>query len=175
MCWISIDIEADGLIPFKYSMISFGAVIVEDGLKLQFYATLKPISEEYMPEVLAISGFSRDECLSFDEPKEVMLRFKNWINSNCKTKAYFISDNNGFDWQFINWYFMYFLGDNPFGYNSTNLRSLYQGLKQDKNAHFKHLRITTHSHNALDDAIGNAEALLKIIDEYKLNILDGLK
>jgi len=27
----------------------------------------------------------------------------------------FISDNDGFDWQFVNWYFWHFLGQNPFG------------------------------------------------------------
>jgi len=170
MCWISIDIEADGLIPSKYSMISFGAVIVEDGLNKTFYATLKPISEEFSPEALAISGFNREETLEFDEPITVMLRFKKWLDDNCQSKPYFISDNNGFDWQFINWYFHTFLGENPFGYNSTNLRSLYQGLNKDINSHFKHLRKTKHTHNALDDAIGNAEAFLEIAKKYDLNL-----
>lgn len=170
MCWISIDIEADGLIPSKYSMISIGAVIVEKGLEKTFYAELKPISDNYSPEALAISGFSREETLNFDDPKSVMLRFKTWIDNNCQTKPYFISDNNGFDWQFINWYFHYFLGENPFGYNSTNLRSLYQGLNKNMQVNFQHLRKTTHTHNALDDAIGNAEAFLEIIDTFELNI-----
>lgn len=161
MCWVSIDIEADGLIPSKYSMISFGAVIVEKSLEKTFYAQLKPISDDFDPQSLVISGFSREETLAFDDPKEVMLRFKNWLDINCETKPYFISDNNGFDWQFINWYFHYFLGENPFGYNSTNLKSLYQGLNKDMKADFKHLRETEHTHNALDDAIGNAEAFLK--------------
>jgi hypothetical protein len=35
----------------------------------------------------------------------------------------FVSDNNGFDWQFINWYFWHFTGANPFGHSSTNLGS----------------------------------------------------
>ena len=170
MCWISIDIEADGLIPSEYSMISIGAVIVEKDLEKTFYAELKPISDNYMTDALAISGFSREETLKFDDPKAVMLRFKEWLDNNCKGKPYFISDNNGFDWQFINWYFLYFLGENPFGYNSTNLRSLYQGLNKDMCVNFQHLRKTEHTHNALDDAKGNAEAFLKIIDTFKLNI-----
>ncbi|MEA2028142.1 MAG: hypothetical protein U9N49_04135 [Campylobacterota bacterium] len=36
--------------------------------------------------------------------------------------------------------------------------------------HFKHLRKTAHTHNALDDAIGNAEALLKIVKKYDLKL-----
>ena len=170
MCWVSIDIETDGLIPSKYSMISLGAVIVEKGLKRTFYATLKPISKEFNIDALSISGFSREETLKFEEPKTVMLRFKKWLDDNCQGKPYFISDNNGFDWQFVNWYFHYFLGENPFGYNSTNLRSLYQGLNKDMKAHFKHLRKTKHTHNALDDAMGNAEVILEISNKFDLDM-----
>jgi len=74
----------------------------------------------------------------------------------------FISDNNGFDWMFICWYFHHFLGRNPFGHSSTNLGSLYKGLVKDTSQNFKHLRKTKHTHNALDDALGNAEAFLQI-------------
>jgi len=170
MCWISIDIETDGLIPSDYSMISIGAVIVEKDLSKTFYAELKPISDNFNEKMLSIGGFKREETLKFEDPKTVMIRFKEWIEKNCQSKPYFISDNNGFDWQFINWYFIHFLGENPFGYNSSNLRSLYQGLNKDMSAHFKHLRKTKHSHNALDDAIGNAEAFLEIIEKYNLKI-----
>ena len=58
---VMIDIESDGPCPGMHSMICFGAVIVEAGLQRTFYATLKPISETYVPEALAISGFSREE------------------------------------------------------------------------------------------------------------------
>ena len=82
----------------------------------------------------------------------------------------FISDNNGFDWQFINWYFHHFLGQNPFGHSSTNLGSLYKGVVKDTFANFKHLRRTKHTHDPVDDARGNAEALLQIKEKYDLKI-----
>ena len=85
-------------------------------------------------------------------------------------KPVFISDNNGFDWMFICWYFHHFLGHNPFGYSSQNLGSLYKGIVKDTRQNFKHLRRTTHTHNPVDDAIGNAEALLAIIEKYGLRI-----
>jgi len=37
-------------------------------------------------------------------------------------------------------------------------------------ANFKHLRKTRHSHNPVDDARGNAEALLGIKEEYGLKM-----
>ena len=79
-------------------------------------------------------------------------------------------DNNGFDWQFINWYFHHFLGDNPFGFSSTNLGSLYKGLAKDTFVNFKHLRKTRHTHHPVDDARGNAEALLAMKETMGLKI-----
>ena len=52
MSWIMVDIEADGPIPGDYSMVSFGAVVVEPGLERTFYGELRPISEKFVPEVL---------------------------------------------------------------------------------------------------------------------------
>ena len=117
-----------------------------------------------MPEALAISGHSREETLTFDDPAQVMQRFADWLSAECKDRRVFISDNNGFDWQFINWYFHHFLGHNPFGFSSQNLGSLYKGLVKDTFKTFKHLRRTAHTHHPVDDARGNAEALLAMRD-----------
>lgn len=168
MAYIVVDIEADGPIPGDYSMISFGAVIVEEGLEKIFYRELKPISEKYLDETLKVSGFSRDKTLSFDDPETAMKEFAEWINGNCKDNPIFVSDNNGFDWQFINWYFHHFTGNNPFGHSSMNLGSLYKGIVKDVHKNFKHLRKSKHTHNALDDAKGNAEAFLEIISKYNI-------
>ncbi len=95
-----------------------------------------------MPEALAVSGFTREQVLEFDEPRDVMQRFADWLSTLGTKRLIFISDNNGFDWQFINWYFHHFLGKNPFGFSSQNLGSLYKGLVKDTFASFKHLRKT---------------------------------
>lgn len=170
MSYIMVDIESDGPIPGDYSMISFGAVIVDEKLDKTFYGQLKPISEKWIPQALAVSGHSRAETLEFDTPKEVMLNFANWIKSNTKGQAVFISDNNGFDWMFICWYFHHFIDKNPFGHSSQNLGSLYKGLVKDTFKNFKHLRKTKHTHHPVDDAKGNAEALLTMKDEINLKI-----
>jgi len=169
MSFIMVDIESDGPIPGDYSMICFGAVLVNEHLTETFYAQLKPISDNYIPESLAISGFSRSETLKFDDPKIVMLNFENWINKVSK-QPIFISDNNGFDWMFICWYFHHFLGKNPFGYSSQNLGSFYKGVVKNYFQNFKHLRKTAHTHNPVDDAKGNAEAFLQIIKNYEIKI-----
>ncbi|WP_212006450.1 exonuclease domain-containing protein [Chitinophaga sp. HK235] len=170
MAYIMVDVESDGPIPGDYSMISFGAVLVNESLNTSFYGQLKPVSEQYIPEALAVSGFTREETLQFDEPQKVMQDFAAWLKENCKDRPVFISDNNGFDWMFICWYFHHFTGANPFGHSSQNLGSLYKGLVKDTFQNFKHLRKTKHTHHPVDDATGNAEALLTLKKEYGLKI-----
>lgn len=170
MAYIMVDVEADGPIPGDYSMIAFGAVKVDQALEKTFYGRLKPISDAWNPEVLQVAGFTRAETLTFDEPRPVMCAFRDWIAAASKDRPIFISDNNGFDWQFINWYFHHFLGDNPFGHSSYNLGSLYKGLQKDAFVNFKHLRRTAHTHHPLDDALGNAEALLYMKEQLGLKI-----
>ncbi len=170
MAYVMVDVESDGPVPGEYSMISFGAVLVNDKLEQTFHKRLKPISDKFIPEALAVSGFSREEALLFDDPKKVMEEFATWIKSVCKSKPIFISDNNGYDWMFICWYFHHFTESNPFGFSSQNLGSLYKGIVKDTSKNFKHLRKTRHTHNPLDDAIGNAEALLSIKGQYGLKI-----
>jgi DNA polymerase III epsilon subunit-like protein len=170
MTYVMVDVESDGPIPGDYSMICFGAVIVEPELQRSFYGRLRPISEQWIPEALKVSGFSREEALSFDDPRDVMADFDRWLRDNAGKRLFFVSDNNGFDWQFINWYFHHFLGKNPFGFSSQNLGSLYKGLVKDTFQTFKHLRRTRHSHHPVDDARGNAEALLAMKERMGLKI-----
>lgn len=162
MSYFSVDIEADGPAPGLYSMISFGAVLVDSDLNKTFYAEIRPISEKWIPDALAVSGFSREQTLGFEDPNEVMIRFEAWINQTSKGRPIFIADNPGFDFAFINYYFHALLGRNPFGFSSRRIGDLYCGLKFDTFAKWKHLRKTGHSHNALDDAMGNAEAILEM-------------
>ena len=159
--YVMVDIEADGPIPGDYSMISFGAIVVEPALARTFSARLAPISEAWVPEALAVSGHSRADTLAFADAKAEMARFAAWLRG-LGARPIFVSDNNGFDWMFVCWYFHHFTGGNPFGHSSQNLGSLYKGLRRDLRASFKHLRETAHTHDPLDDARGNAEAMLQL-------------
>ena len=42
MSQIIVDVESDGPIPGDYSMVCFGAIVVEPSLKKTFYGRLKP-------------------------------------------------------------------------------------------------------------------------------------
>lgn len=163
------DVETDGPAPGLFSMIAFAAVVVEESLHNTFGPVyLKPISENFDPEYLAITGYSRERTLNFSDPYHVMLNYATWVSKIKNPK--FISDNNGFDWMFINYYFWKFLGKNPYGFSSQNLNSFYKGLTKNFHASFKNLKITQPDHNPLNDALGCAEAMLEMCKQYNMKI-----
>jgi DNA polymerase III epsilon subunit-like protein len=163
MSYIIVDVEADGPIPAQFSMVSFGAVVFDDRLDRTFYGKTRPISDRFVPEALAVSGFTREQHLGFDDPKAVMESFAAWLAQESKGRPVFVSDNVAFDWQFINYYFHRFLERNPFGFSGRRIGDLYAGLVKDasKATEWKKYRVTAHTHNPVDDARGNAEALKK--------------
>jgi hypothetical protein len=162
MSYIVVDVESDGQAPGLYSMVCFGAVIVEPSLSKTFYGQTKPITNNYDEESLSISGFTRKDHEKFDDPKKVMEEFDKWIKENSIGHPIFISDNPAYDFPWINYYFHWLLGKNPFGYSARRIGDLYCGMVKDTRARWKHLRITKHTHHPVDDAKGNAEALLKM-------------
>lgn len=162
---IVVDVEADGPAPGLYSMVSFGAVVVDDALDKTFYGQVAPLPEaDWNKDALAISGHSREEHLAFPDPQIVIPQFAEWVVANTKGRAIFWADNNGFDWQFTNYYMWRFNGSNPFGFSSQNINSLWKGITRDCFSSFKHLRKTKHTHHPVDDAKGNAEAMLAMRD-----------
>ena len=162
---VVVDLETDGNLLGTNSMVCFGAVIVEDGLKRTFYGKTRPISSEYDPEALAVSGFSREEHETFDDPKEVMELFEKWLKENINGKPTLISDNNGFDASWINWYFIKYLGKNPFGWSSRRIGDMFAGFMNSSHYKWKKHRVTRHTHHPIDDCKGNAEALLWLRDQ----------
>lgn len=163
---VVVDVEFDGPVPAIYSMISFGAVIAEPGFNRTFFAQLRPVTEKYDPSALTAIGLTRAETLLYPDPLDAMMNFRDWLSSNINGRPIFWSDNNGKDFAFIDYYFHRYLSENPFGWSSANIGSLYKGLIKNVNKNFRHLRDTAHTHHPVDDAKGNAEALLKIFNHF---------
>lgn len=159
--YIMVDVETNGPIPGDYSMTSLGAVIVDEKLDKTFKINIKPISEKFDP-----SRVRPEHQINSVEAKEAMQKFKEWILNNSLGEPIFISDNNGFDWMFVCWYFWHFLNENPFGYSSQNLNSLNKGLNKDLSAKLDLLRERKLTHDALEDAKDNAKIFLKLKDNF---------
>lgn len=169
---ISVDIEADGPIPGDYSMSSLGACLV-DNPNTGFYVDLKPISDKFISQAMSVSGLDRNKLITDGlEPKVAMQKFADWVGSVCddNKKPVFIAFNATFDWMFVHWYFIHFLGHNPFGISGWDIKAYYAGVMNkrlwvdtSKNKMEKEfLSDRPHTHNALDDAKEQAEVFSKV-------------
>ena len=161
---IVIDVEADGPVPGINSMVCFGAVVVDKEGKFNqtFYGRTGPISKNWSPEALAISGFTREEHNFFCPPSITMHEFDEWLNSLGKDTKILYSDNNQFDGMWMNHYCHKYLGKNPFGFSSQRIGNIFQGWFKDPHYKWKKHRDSKkypHNHDPVSDAKGNASAL----------------
>jgi hypothetical protein len=160
--YIMVDVESNGPIPGDYSMTSLGATIIDNSLNKRFKVNIKPISKKSDPD--------REKFVNQKnaiDAKEAMSKFNEWLKNNVSGKPIFVSDNNGFDWMFVCWYFWHFLNKNPFGYSSQNLNSLYKGLNKNLDFKIDILRNRELSHNASEDSFDNSKLFLNFLKKIK--------
>ncbi len=174
--YISVDIETSGPVPVEYSMLSIGACVVGD-LSKTFYRELKPATDNFVPEALEVSGLSLERLKETGtEPAAAMREFDAWIGEAAAEKRpVFVAFNATFDWMFIAYYFHRFLGRNPFGISGLDVKAYYMGKlgtswseTAKKNLDKRFLSNNhRHTHNALDDAIEQAEIFRKLLEHGK--------
>ena len=170
MSWFIVDVEADGPYPGDFSMVSFGVVKLSDALDCTYLGKVCPISSSYVQEALAVSNVSRAEHLTYPDPKLEMEKLTSWVLKNSSGRPVFVSDNPAFDYMWMNYYLHKYTGKNVFGHSARRIGDFYSGLVKDvfKSNEWKSLRKTAHTHNPLDDALGNAEALNTLFARYGL-------
>lgn len=170
-CYISVDIESSGPIPGKYSMLSLGACVVNEPKKT-FYVELKPISKEFVPEALKVSGFNLDQLEKTGIPSvEAMKNFRVWVETvTGDSKAVFVGFNACYDWQFVNWYLETFTGGNPFGFGGIDIKSYFMGFSGLPWSKTTSSQLPSdfqpdvpQTHNALDDARAQASIFKKLL------------
>jgi hypothetical protein len=181
--YISADIEADGPVPGRYSMLSFGLCVAAtfDGTTFEahdptaqtFYAEMRPISEQFLPESLAVSGLDRAALVASGEsPEVVMTRAGEWVRTVAGDHFPVLAAYPaGFDWVYLYWYFeTYADRGSPFRFSSLiDMKTMYAtkaGVTYSdvsKPRMPKHLLSTReHTHNALDDAIEQADLFVNL-------------
>lgn len=147
---IFVDCEAWGPCPAMGQLTEFGAVTFPD--MLEFHGVL--------------CGRHRGDRPHDGRTEEVFQKFDTWLQSVVVGQPSFVSDNPAYDWQWINDAFHRQLGRNPFGHSARRISDFYAGLRGDfrKTQEWKRLRVTKHDHNPVNDARGNAEAFMLILE-----------
>jgi hypothetical protein len=181
--YVSVDVEADGPIPGVYSMVSLGAAVAgrhgvdgfvgSDPVAATFYVELAPISDEWVPEALAVSGLDRDRLVAEGTPAaEAMAAFTGWIGEvSGDARPVFTAYPASFDWMFVYWYLIRFTGHSPFGHSGClDLKTLYAAragvpLTQAVKGRMPRelLSDRPHTHHALDDAVEQADLAANLL------------
>lgn len=181
--YISGDVEADGPIPGRYSMLSFGLCVAGrfDGRELQphdpegdtFYAELQPISEEWESEALKVARLDREQLARTGRsPGQAMTEASSWVQKVAgDDRPVFVGFPAVFDWLFLYWYFVAFAdGGSPFEFSAVlDMKTMFQqkarvvtsatGLS-DLPAPLR--SSYPHTHNALDDAVQQADVFVRL-------------
>ncbi|WP_199487727.1 3'-5' exonuclease family protein [Actinomadura spongiicola] len=147
-----------------------------DPTKDTFYAELKPITDTYVPEAVAVSGLKHDRLAAEGrDPAEAMNAASAWVAEVAATAGaspVLVAYPLGFDWMFLYWYWMRFTDTgSPFGHSRhLDLKTLYatkantmvtRSTKRQMPAEL--LSDRPHTHNALDDAIEQAELFHNLV------------
>lgn len=174
--YVAVDVEADGPIPGPYSMLSLG-MAVAGRPELTFYTELRPISDEFVPAALAVSGLDRDRLLREAPPAEAaMSAAAGWVNRLRRIgRPVFLAAPAVWDGMFVHWYFVRFVGHSPFGATGSgvDLRSYWMGLtgvewsRTHKGKIKNALGLTglPHTHHAGEDAAELAQVFAAVLRE----------
>jgi hypothetical protein len=169
MALIFVDTEAFGGAPSVGRMTEFGAV--EYKTLKTFHGVLwtaAPNSDKPVESRLDPNAIQKTE----EERRQVFLDFERWLYFFDKCPV-FVSDNNGYDFMWVNDAFWKYLGRNPFGHSSRRITDFYAGLKGNfytPAKEWKRLRVTKHDHNPIHDSLGNIEAFKAICDKFDIKV-----
>jgi DNA polymerase III epsilon subunit-like protein len=105
-----------------------------------------------------------------------MKRFESWLMDVVPAgqNPTFVAFNAPFDWMFVNEYFHRHLGRNPFGHTALDIKAYYMGVTgsswQDtsmRNVSKVYLDGRDIKHNALEDALDQAEIFLGVLKQTR--------
>lgn len=178
--FFSADVETDGPIPGPYSMLSFALVVAGtfDGQVFarssetspSFYTELKPISDQFQPEALAVNGLDRTKLIREGQTPEAAM----WIREAARGGTpVLVAYPLAFDWTWLYWYFVRFGAyGSPFNHSrcfdvKTALsvkahRTVSTSGRDQVPAEL--LGKTKHTHHALDDAREQAEIFANLFE-----------
>ncbi len=178
--YISTDVEADGPIPGQNSMLSFGSAAYFKNKELvsTFEANLECL-EGAKPDPETSKWWSTqteawEYCRSnLQEPKSVMQNYVKWLNS-LPGKPVFVGYPVSYDFMFVYWYLMKFVGSSPFSHSALDIKTMAMvALKSEyRKATKKYMPKIwfddlPHTHKALDDAIGQGALFCNILSELE--------
>jgi hypothetical protein len=178
--YVSTDIEADGPIPGPHSMLSFGSAAYRADKTLigTFTANLETLpGATGHPDTMAWWQQQQAAWLACRQnpqpPELVMPQYATWL-MRLPGKPVFVGYPAAWDFMFIYWYLMRFVGESPFSHSALDIKSYAMAVlkksfrgtsKQTMPRHW--FDDLPHNHIALDDAISQGALFCNILAEHQ--------
>lgn len=175
--YISTDIEADGPIPGPHSMLSIGAAAyTADKVLVSTFSTNLETLPGALPHPKTAAWWATQPeawaaCRKDLEPPErAMTRYVTWLKS-LEGKPVFVAYPAGFDFLFVYWYLMKFVGESPFSHSALDIKSFAMAMlktnyrdstKRNMPKHW--FDALPHTHIALGDADAPVDRIAVFLD-----------
>lgn len=179
--YVSVDIESDGPIPGRNSMLSIGAVAFnESGKELGSFSRNLETIPEAKPDPDTMEWWAKQPeawraCRENTVPaKHAMEEFVAWTNK-LPGRPVFVAYPAGFDFTYVYWYLMTFHGQSPFSFSALDIKSFAMALlgKSYRESVKKHMPkrwfngVGGHNHVAVDDARGQGIMFINMLKEAR--------
>jgi len=178
--YISTDVEADGPIPGQNSMLSFGSAAYSKDKELisTFEANLECLEGAVADPKTAAWWATQTEAWEYcrsnlQSPEVAMKKYVDWITT-LPGNPVFVGYPVSYDFMFVYWYLMKFVGRSPFSHSALDIKTLAMvAMKSDYRKATKRYMPKKwfdnlpHTHKALDDAIGQGALFCNILAELE--------
>lgn len=176
--YISTDVETDGPIPGPHSMLSLGSAAYQADKTLvsTFEVNLETLPDATgHPDTMAWwqkHPKAWKDCRTDPQPPDqAMQRYVDWLDQ-LPGKPVFVAYPAGFDFLFVYWYLMRFVGRSPFSHSALDMKSFAMALmgtdfreSTKRNMPGRWFDRLPHTHRALDDAIEQGALFCNMLAE----------
>lgn len=183
--FISCDIETNGPIPNPNSMLQLGAAAFDRSGELisTYQVNLEELPggercEKTMKWWAEQGDLFEKTRQNMVPPEKAMLEFCNWVEETCRGrgKPVFAGYPVAWDFSFVFWYLIRFVGRSPFSHSALDIKTL-AAVALDKELDYRQVSKSSmprdwfseslHTHVAVDDAVEQGELMFKIFEAIR--------
>ena len=178
--YVSTDIEADGPIPGVNSMLSFASAAYRDDKSLVATfarnletlpgATAHPRTEAWWKTQPEAWAACRTHLVA---PDVAMKEYVAWLRT-LPGKPVFVGYPAAYDFMFVYWYLMKFVGESPFSMSALDIKTFAMALLKTnyretskKTMPRRWFDPQPHTHVALDDALEQGALFCNMLSELR--------
>ena len=179
--YLSTDVEADGPIPGPHSMLSFAsaAYLSDKTLLGTFTRNLELLDGATPHPETTVFWASQPEaweaCRRDPQPVALaMHEYAEWLRA-LPGKPVFVGFPATYDFMFVYWYLMRFVGHSPFSHSAIDIKTFgmcmlgtdYRAVTK-RNMPSRWFDAARHTHVALDDALEQGALFCNMLHEARL-------